>query len=143
MSTALTATARWTPRGDLGRFVESVISPAAFTAVQQSVEMVVEEAKAICPVDTGELRDSISGKVEETGKSAVGTIVAAAPHAGYVEYGTGVRGANSPGVEPGPYPYDPSWPGMVARPFMRPALDATRQTIKEQMAASISLALKK
>jgi hypothetical protein len=44
-----------------------------------------------------------------------------------VEFGTGRRGASSAGA--GPYSYDPNWPGMVAQPYMRPALDTARPQI--------------
>ena len=44
-----------------------------------------------------------------------------------VELGTGVRGASSPGAGPGPYKL--SWPGMAARPYLRPAWDQHRREV--------------
>jgi len=137
----VTATATYTPRNASGQFVQSTINPAVRTAVEESAAAIAEEARAIVPVDTGELQNSIVYTLEDVGKVVVGTVVAAADHAAYVEFGTGVRGAASPGS--GPYPYSPTWPGMPAQPYMRPAMDTVRARIKAFFASSISVALRK
>ncbi len=138
---SMSAKVQWTPRGDLGRFVASRVTPAALRAVAASQSLVVEEAKAICPVLTGNLRDSIAAaEPDDTGKAVVGRIVAGASYAGYVEYGTGQRGAASPGA--GPYPYSSQHPGQAAQPFMRPALDSARQKIKEEFSSQMTAGLK-
>lgn len=116
------ATATWTPRADSGRFVETVIAPAALDAAQGAGEVCLQEALAIVPRRTGELADSGHVETVETGKTAVATVAFGAGHAGYVEFGTGVRGS----AGAGPYDYDPDWPGMVAQPYLRPALDTAR-----------------
>ena len=136
----LSATTRWAPRADLGRFVEVKINPAARTAVEQSNAIVVAEAKRLCPVDTGELQNSIMSSVTEADKTIVGEIAATAPYAVYVEYGTGIRGAGSAGAGPGPY--SATWAGMVAQPFMRPALDAARKAVMDSFASNIAVALR-
>lgn len=107
------------------------VAEAAFRAanrlsVEQSAAVVLEEAEAIVAVDTGELRDS--GHIEVVSDSSA-AVVFDSPHAAFVEYGTGQRGAASPGAGEGPY--DPNWPGMVAQPFLRPALDTARPAIVE------------
>lgn len=112
---------------DISRLMAKIV-PIAVEAVTEGCAAVVEEAQGIAPVETGELRDSIHTQtVELVGAVVRGTVIASAPHAGYVEYGTGIRGAASPGA--GPYPYSPTWPGMMAQPFMRPALDIARPNI--------------
>jgi len=45
------------------------------------------------------------------------------PHAAYVEFGTGVRGAATGAYDGG---YDADWPGMVAQPYMFPAAQMMR-----------------
>lgn len=125
---SIIATGRYTPRGDAGQFVKAKIVPGIMDAVRASVAAIAEEARAIVPVDTGELRDSIDSRVDDTGTSVYGSVFATAPHAGYVEFGTGVRGMESPGA--GPYPYNPKWPGMPAQPYLRPAQDTCRPQIK-------------
>lgn len=142
MNTFLTATATYRPRGDTGQFIAAVVSPAVRASVEAAAQLIVQEAQAICPVDTGALRDSISAEDPvDTDTTSVAKITAGAPYAGYVEYGTGIRGSESPGA--GPYPYSPTWKGMAAHPFMRPALDTTRDAVRELFASQIALNLQK
>jgi hypothetical protein len=54
-------------------------------------------------------------------------VQATSPHAAYVEFGTGQRGAASAGAGNGPY--SETWPGMPAQPYLRPALDTARPAI--------------
>lgn len=58
--------------------------------VEELMNMGVEYAKSICPVDTGEARESIYGFMDEADHTA--TIVAGG-HCIYIEFGTGVIGA--------------------------------------------------
>ena len=141
MSTAISATATYRPRISSGQFIAAKITPAVQASVEAAAALIVQEAQTLCPVDTGALLDSIEATIVETDKTVVGKITAGMPYAGYVEYGTGVRGAESPGK--GPYPYNPKWPGQVAQPYMRPALDTTRDAVKAIFASQIAIALQK
>jgi len=58
-------------------------------------------------------------------------------YAGYVEFGTGRRGAASPGA--GPFPYRQSWPGMAAQPYCRPALDIGRSQVLTAWQAALGV----
>jgi hypothetical protein len=124
MGFAIRATSTFTPRGDGGRFAVVKIEQGALEAAQDLAQIVLLEAQRIVPVDTGELRDSGQVTMRQTEASVVGDIEFLAGHAAYVEYGTGIRGAASPGA--GPYPYSPTWPGMRAQPYLRPALEIAR-----------------
>ena len=136
----LQATATWKPRNDLGRYVETIITPAVTASVKASLKLIEDSAKLKCPVDTGALRDSITSSVDDSGKTVVGQVGPNMPYAAYVEFGTGIAGAGSPGAGAGPY--SPSWPGMPAQPYMRPALDENRDAVKEVFRGEISLVLK-
>jgi len=107
------------------------------TAVQESVfevgSTLLSRAKTYCPVDTGALRDSIDMTLSDDKRSAV--IAPGVPYDAYVEFGTGIRGAASPGA--GPFNYDANWPGMVAQPYMRPALDEVAGTATATFADNI------
>ena len=116
------------------------LKAAVRLSVEQSCEIITEEAQAIVPVDTGALRESIGWSAEDEGGTIVGTVSADTPYASYVEYGTGARGAASPGA--GPYPYTMTWPGMPAQPYMRPAIDTARPQIKAVFADNIRAAIK-
>lgn len=65
--------------------------------VLQLEEMGIKHAKALCPVDKGEARDSIIGYMDETEHTA--TIIAGS-HCIYIEFGTGVVGGTSPHPSP-------------------------------------------
>lgn len=135
----LSARAQFTPRSSLGQFISTVISPGVLASVQASADLIRDTAKAYCPVDTGALRDSIESSSRETGKSAVGTVTVGMPYGPYVEYGTGRRGAESPDAGPGPYTL--SWPGMTPQPYMRPAVDESRQPILDIFRSQISIGM--
>jgi hypothetical protein len=60
--------------------------------LQQLVDDGVEYAKAMCPLDSGETYDSIHGYITEDGKG----MIVAGGNAVWVEFGTGVKGAESP-----------------------------------------------
>ncbi len=125
MGFQIRATAQFTPRNNVGQFIVQRITPAVMAATQEAAAVVLLEAQAIVPVRTGALRDS--GKVGEiriVNSRAVADVIFTEPYSVYVEMGTGIRGAQSPGA--GPYPYSPTWPGMAAQPYLRPALDTAR-----------------
>lgn len=106
--------------------------PRIQEAVLQGAASVLEISKQYCPVDTGRLVSSGGAVVEWAGQKVVGTVEYSAPYAAYVEFGTGARGAASSGA--GPYDYRMDWPGMVAQPYLRPALDQGRPAILEAFA---------
>lgn len=136
----LQATATYKPRGDLGRWIEAHITPAVVASVTASLKVIENDAKAICPVDTGALRDSITSEVDASGKTVVGQVGPHVHYAAYIEDGTGIAGAASTGAGPGPY--STSWPGMPAQPYMRPALDKNRKAVEELFRGEIALALR-
>ena len=96
-------------------------------AVAKALEMIglVAEryAKDLCPVDTGNLRNSISHETDDD-TVYVGTNVEYAP---YIEFGTGKYAEG--GGRPTPWRYQDDkgdWHttnGMKPQPFLRPAID--------------------
>lgn len=78
-------------------------------ALRQAAELIVSEAQANAPVDTGHLRDSI--EVTEESDDSV-TVVAGAEYAAYVEYGTSK---------------------MAAQPFFEPAIESVRSEIERMI----------
>ena len=97
-------------------------------------------AKKQCPVDTGELRNSISHLVDEDQKAAyIGTNSEYGP---YVELGTGIY-AEGGGGRPTPWVYQDAkgdWHmthGQRAQPFLKPAVadhpDTYRSIIKQEL----------
>ena len=99
-------------------------------AVGRACALVERSAKQKAPKDTGELRRSISSKVED----GVGVVFTPLEYAPYVEYGTGLF-AESGGRSDVPWNYQDdagewhSTSGQKPQPFMRPALDENREQI--------------
>jgi HK97 gp10 family phage protein len=124
----------------LGRFTDVIISPIAVETVRQAGEMIQQAARRLCPVATGALRDSILVEVQQLEKTVRAAVGPTMYYAGYVEFGTGIRGASSPGAGQGPY--SPTWPGMPAQPYMRPALDEQREAIQDLFRSNLSVALR-
>lgn len=133
----LHATAIFRPRADSGRFIEAKATPAFRAAVLASCKLIEGAAKAMCPVDTGALQESITTTIDDSGKTIIGRVGPHMDYAAYVEFGTGIAGAGSPGAGEGPY--NTSWPGMPAIPYMRPALDENREAVYQVFRKEIGL----
>ena len=93
----------------MGGNIESVMT----RAVEQQAEVVRGSAIDLCPVNHGELRNSIRTFVIYDGDGVMGEVYTNAPHAVYVEFGTGPVGAEnhtgiSPNVSP-TYRTEPWW----------------------------------
>ncbi len=134
------ATATSTFRGDLGRFITGKITPAVRAGVEAFGQLVLDEAKAIVPVDTGELRDSGVLSVEDKPNSVVAIVAFTANHASFIEFGWGSLGASGPNA--GPFNYTTSIKGYAGSPFLRPSLDLAREAGKELFNSQVSAALK-
>ena len=111
-------------------------------ALNKACLIVENEAKKLCPVDTGQLRSSITHEVVEK-EGRVGTNV---EYALYVEYGTGLFAANGDGRQER-WSYqdgEGNWYstiGQQPQPFLHPALNNNReqvlQTIKDEASKEI------
>ena len=92
--------------------------------------LVERTAKELAPKDNGELRRSITSKVEGT----TGIVFTTLEYAPYVEYGTGLF-AEEAGRKDVPWCYQDdegewhSTSGQKPQPFMRPALNQNRAEI--------------
>lgn len=120
---------------DVNRALEAALGDAAREAM--------EDARETAPVGAGARReprlvDSFSH--EARGLTAEMRVVN--PHAAYVEFGTGRRGAQSGGRAPGGA-YDGGWPGMAAQPYMYPAAQRARSGFPEKMSAAAMRVLRK
>jgi HK97 gp10 family phage protein len=130
------ASAVFTPRGAGGRFVPVVLAPAAAEGVNAALKVIYDRSQDLVAVDTGALK--ASGKINEaqnTGLSVSGSVEYTEPYAAFLEFGTGIRGAESAGAGAGPY--NPKWPGMAAQPFMRPAIDESHDEVKEAISTTL------
>ena len=96
----------------------------------QACAIVERAAKQLAAKDTGELRRSITSKVE----NKQGIIFTPLEYAPYIEYGTGLF-AEEGGRQDVPWNYQDdkgewhSTSGMKPQPYMRPALNENREEI--------------
>lgn len=120
--------------------LEAQIVPRLIEGATVGANIVLDISQEQVPVDTGELKASGRVSVEQQGTVISGYIVYGGDgvdYAAYVEFGTGRRGAGSAGA--GPYAYNQNWPGMVAEPYMRPALDIGRADVLDAFRAALKL----
>ena len=101
-------------------------------ALGKACALVERTAKQLAPKDSGELRRSITSKVENN----VGIVSTPLEYAPYVEFGTGLF-AEGGGRSDVPWCYQDdkgdwhSTSGQKPQPFMRPALNQNRERIIE------------
>lgn len=99
-------------------------------------KFVEDSAKLLVPVDTGNLRGSITHKVDEQELSVIiGTNVEYAP---WIEFGTGEFAENGQGRKGGWFFTDSkgkTWftKGNKPQPFLRPAILENKATIKRML----------
>lgn len=99
-------------------------------ALEKACLIVENSAKQHCPVESGQLRQSITHQVENK-KGQVGTNVEYAP---YIEIGTGIYSTQGNGRQT-PWKYKDAkgeWhvtKGSKAKPFLKPALEQNRGRI--------------
>lgn len=112
-------------------------------SMNKNIKMVQGEAKNLCPVDSGQLRNSIKSKTEVTEKGIVATVTTNCEYAAYQEFGTGQKGDSSPTPPKydGELAYREDWKGIPAQPFLYPALknneDKVMESIQEDLKEEI------
>lgn len=93
------------------------IDKVAEEAVKESCTDIKEDAKRLCPVDSGRLRDSISDSYESKSNEYTGYVYTDVPYAPYVEHGTLTKAPN---------------------PFMYPAYKENEEFIRQRIIDAIN-----
>lgn len=116
--------------------LNGLVSPEQLkVALGKCCALVERSAKQKAPKGNGELRRSITSRVDEVGGEMVGVVFTTLEYAPYIEYGTGIF-AEEEGRTDVPWHYqddEGEWhttSGMKPQPFLRPALDENREEIK-------------
>ena len=119
--------------------LDNLIDMAGYANGLQKACMIVERAaKQKAPKGNGDLRRSITSKVEDL----EGIVYTPLEYAPYVEYGTGLFAENG-GRQDVPWNYkddEGNWhstSGMPPQPYMRPALNENREEILRVIKESI------
>lgn len=85
----------------LNRISNEIVPKALKQGVWQATERVRAEAVLLCPVNYGELRQSIKSTISKQNDVITGTVFTNKEYAKYVEFGTGKRGReNHKGISP-------------------------------------------
>ena len=112
-------------------------------AMGKACALVERAAKEKAPKGTGELRRSITSKVEKNADGIQGIVFTPLEYAPYVEYGTGLF-AEEGGRLDVPWNYqddEGNWhstSGQKPHPFMRPAINENREEIKRILKEGMS-----
>ena len=103
-----------TPEALLSGLDPQALLDVARGVLEPELDAVAREAKSLCPVRTGALRESICVRMAQEGAS--GEIVAGRPYAACVELGSASH---------------------AARPFLYPAFMARREGMTERIARAV------
>ena len=111
---------------ELSDFLESLgekVTKATKKALKNNADMLVQEIKKRCPVDTGRLRDSIHAEAKKSGM-----------------YYKIVADAKNDGIY---YAKIVEFSPKINRPFMYPAMDSLRNQIKDNLIEAVRNGLKR
>lgn len=137
----------------LGGNVDEVL----YKSMQQQGELVKGDAKDLCLVDLGDLRNSIKSRTSKEKGRVISEISTNNDHAAYVEFGTGKKGETTPAVDkyPGPLSYkQDKWKvnipdvgvrwieGQPAQPYLYPALKNNEEKVIENIKEDVKKAIK-
>lgn len=131
-------------------------------SIEKNMKMVQGEAKLLCPVDQGTLRNSIGVSVRESSNKIEGKVTTNMEYAPYVEFGTGKKGENSGGDKyPGPLSYkQDKWlvvipdlvvdddrgirwiDGQPAQPYLYPALKNNEDKVIKNITSDLNKKIK-
>jgi hypothetical protein len=106
--------------------------------IAETAEMAVSQMKALAPVDTSALKDSIGVEYEKGGLRAIIQVTAA--HALYIEYGTGIYSTHPEGGRQTPWVYFSEdlgrWVythGIEPQPYWHPSIDVAFKYFRDEM----------
>ena len=116
-----------------------------YKGIGKSMTVIEGDAKDLCPVDRGELIDSIHSYTKKQGVEIKGTDGTHKQYAAYQEFETGQRGAESPSPPKAPIGngYREDWSGMDAQPYLYPALMNNKDTVKELCAEELNTEIRR
>ena len=76
--------------------LQGILTPEeALPAVERGAKLIQARAKSIAPAPTGAMRNGIITQADVRDGEAEAEVISTAPYSGYVEFGTGPRGAES------------------------------------------------
>lgn len=98
-------------------------------SIEKNMKVVQGEAKLLCPVEQGTLRNSIGVSVRESSNKIEGKVATNMEYAPYVEFGTGKKVGDSCGDK-------------FAQPYLYPALKNNEEKIIKSIAKDLKMKMK-
>lgn len=132
---------------DNSKKVKQALMQVTEQALEEAALLVEGQAKALAPVDSGELRDKIDHNIKDVGGMKVAQVGSPLQYAMYVEYGTGEHATNGAGRKGGWSYKAPDGKfyftrGMKAQPFLLPAFRRNKKNIENIIGVTLSSKLK-
>lgn len=121
---------------DNSKEVKNQMTNVSEEAMEEALLVLEARAKALAPVQTGLLRDSLDHQVRQQNGDIIGVVGSGLEYAIYVEYGTGEYSENGAGRKGGWVYKDSSgewfftW-GQDPQPFLRPAFRRNKKEIQQ------------
>jgi len=123
---------------NLKKFMNSKLPDALEQRMAQACIMVEADAKESCPVDDGQLRQSITHDVQRETDGIAGFVGSNVEYAPYVHEGTGLYAKNGDGRQEVPWKYqttDGKWhrtKGQKPHPFLQDAIDGNKDNLLDK-----------
>jgi HK97 gp10 family phage protein len=123
------------------------IRQACYKGIIRGAKTIQKNAKLLCPVDTGQLRNSIKTRGEIKQDIIKAQVYTNSGHSAYVEFGTGQRGASSHIQKPegADIHYNFRWMGQKPQPYLTPAYLHAKNSgeVEKQLAKAIEQEIRK
>lgn len=121
------------------------IKQSSLKGGRRGMKKVQKNAKLLCPVETGQLRNSIKEDGKISGDEINCKVYTNSDHAIYPEFGTGQRGAESNIERPEGIAYKADWKGQTPQPYMTPAYLHAKNTgeVEQEVIKSIQQDIRK
>lgn len=124
----------------LNNMSQSAVTEAS-KSVERNIKLIQAEAKTLCPVDTGALRNSIETEAKIEGNKITGEVFTNINYSAYVEFGTGQVGEQT-STDPVDVTYKQEWLGMKAQPFLYPAYKDNKDIVIKNISEDLTKIIK-
>lgn len=120
---------------NLQKFMNSTLPNALEQRMAQACIMVEADARENCPVDDGQLRQSITHDVKHEADGIAGYVGTDVEYAPYVHEGTGLFAEKGDGRQDVPWKYQDaegkwhSTKGQKPNPFLKDAIDVNKEKL--------------
>lgn len=123
---------------NINRVMNELLPGAIMRGLENACQQIENQAVDNCPSKDGQLRASITHKIEKDGQKYIGTIGSNAEYAPYVHEGTGIYAKDGNGRQSVPWVYRDvrgnfhSTKGQKPNPFLQNAIDQNMNNVLQR-----------